>query len=208
MVAVPSFFDSARFNEIPHARGIYGFYLDLRYLERTLESPAPPRSAVVLLQKALRAHTIGTPEGTNINLYGRSAAFHSLLRLTPSHLLGVDKSIDDAAAPLLMLARGLSKCTLFSPPLYVGITIDQTFATRFEQHRQKYNRLKANRPSVTIGDMFAPGGTFPDKLVRRQIEFRDLLFACVALEDDELQHARTIEKLLHMIANPSLSEAH
>jgi hypothetical protein len=208
MTTGPLLFDSTAFGQIPHVRGIYAFYLDLRYVERTLGSPTPPSSAIRLLQKAVRAHTISTPAPTQVNLYGRSSAFHSLLQLTTSHVLGVDRSLDDAAIPLMVLARGLSKCTLLSPPIYVGITVDQTFATRFDQHRQKYNRLKATHPSISVGDMFAPGGGLPDKLVRRQLEFRDLLFACVPLDDDELEHARVIEKLLHVVANPSLSEAH
>ena len=210
----PEYYARRDFGNIPDSFGIYAFYLDFEYLLRAVKSrPAPVVGDVeALLEKSKRAHRLSNPDDVRINVYGKSVEFSSFYQIRARHLIECGPlPTGMPPADLLEFANVLDKCTLITTPLYIGIAEKQFLSDRFGQHKSKYERLKKRIPKVRSppGDKkFDRGQEFYHRLVRRQIEFRDLVFACVELTSSEIRFARPVEKLLHAYVNPPLSDKH
>jgi hypothetical protein len=210
---IPQLFDYRSFNEIPSEKGLYSFFFSFEYVMRLLEHYAEPEIDIIkTFEKCKRAHTLSNPENVNINLYGKAVEFSSFLRISSSHL--IELGFVDNPMPtseFKHIASILSKCTLLTSPIYIGIAETQTFSERFNQHQIGYEKLKKKIASGIIDDSLSPfdgKGNFYDRLVRRNIEFRDLIFACVPLKDEELKQVKMVEKILQAIINPPLSTFH
>ncbi len=202
-------FDLNNFDHIPEEKGIYAFFLNLEYLTRTRARKDVTVSSHI--EKAVRAHTICNPSAAKFRMY-RRGQFNSSFSLDPAHVIhvaGLPKTLPPA--DFRAFASTLAKCTMITSPLYIGITESQTFRQRFGQHQQRFERHKDEtyeRGHQPEGhDMYTRGGEFYHKLVRRRLEFRDLRLVCVPLEKEEMQHCKHVEKFLHAIVCPSLSEA-
>jgi hypothetical protein len=215
----PNLYDYSSFNKIPADKGIYAFFFSFDYLNRLLATFTTPTDINVTqtLEKCLRAHTLSTPNKVDINLYGKAVAYTSMLEILSSHRIKLGKG--DEVAPTTdfkYVADVLTKCALLTTPIYIGITVNQTFNQRFEQHRSKYERLKSKIATSSLpakavtksSDPYDSSGKFHERLVRRNIEFRDLIFACIPLNSSEISHAKSIEKILQALINPSLSTSH
>lgn len=85
--------------------------------------------------------------------------------------------------------------TSFIPPLYVGITEDQTLRARLEQHQ--YNMENVTKESArTLGTRLRAYG----------LAWSDISVSWIAAGDrQELQALRPLERLLHAITLPVLS---
>jgi hypothetical protein len=199
-------------DEIPKAKGIYAFYLDFSYLQRTLGSvKEEDLNHTLLFEKCARAHTMSRPKPANISLHRRESHFHNRLSVKLTHDVGVNTKVPGARpSEVRAAANVLAYCTFLTSPLYIGITLEQDFRRRFQQHYRTYRKaMEAMVGSGTTLDLrYDPtaGGKFGEKLARRGLEFRDLIFACVSLTHEELKSTRLIEHLLHVVVNPSLSQ--
>jgi hypothetical protein len=208
----PLIFDRTTFNNIPTDHGIYAFFLNFEFIVRTIKARATPTTDLTpFVDKAVRAHTTGNPDRLDLRLF-RKKTFTSVLSLEATHEIRCGATAPGlTAADILTTADVLEKCSLFAGPLYIGIAEKQTLRKRFGQHRKSYERYKkslAGTAKPKGRDMFQRGGKFYERLVRRRLEFRDLLYACVPLTPAELAQVRYVEKLLHALAMPAMSESH
>lgn len=193
---------------IPAARGIYAFYLDLSYLKRLTgkSGKVDTRSA---LQKCVRAHTMSNPPQMRLVLHKKTGKYHSSFDVGAKHTIGVNEGALRTKRSFGLLASALEHCTFLTSPIYIGITDEQTFRVRYAQHYNRYKsavRKRNESPPPSDSDPLDFGGKFGDKLAQRQIEFRDLLFVCVPLSQQQINAIGHVEKLLHVIVNPVLSE--
>lgn len=208
-------FNQNNFDEIPDTKGIYAFFLDFSYLQRGMgNSYGSSASLNTLLEKSIQANTLCKPKDVEINLYGRSKI--NTLQLSSKHKIYVDERStnelgDENQENTLAIARVLARCSLLTTPLYVGITDKQTFNQRFNQHRDMLNQVKLqHREQQLVFDddnAFEQGGKFPEKLAKRKIEFRDLLFVCLELTEEEIGEIKYLERFLQALINPPLSES-
>jgi hypothetical protein len=209
---IPQFFDRTNFSKIPTDPGIYAFFLNFEFILRTIKARAAPTTDLTpFIAKAIRAHKTANPKPLGINLFGRTT-FTSILELEATHEIKCGPTGPGlVAADMTTIAGILDKCTILSGPLYIGITEKQNLRVRFRQHKKKYERLKKSlvgAPKPKGRDMFTRGGRFYHRLVRRQIEFRDLLFGCIPLSAAEIAHVDYVEKFLHALVAPVMSDAH
>ena len=207
----PQFFNRTTFAKIPQDPGIYAFFLDFEYILRAIDSRATPTVDLVpFIEKAIRARTIANPKSVGIRLHNRST-FTSVLTLETTHNIRyAPPPTASTAAEIRTIAGILDKCTMFSAPLYIGITARQDLYKRFKQHKKKYEHYKkslAGSPRPKGRAVFDRGERFYHRLVRRQIEFRDLLFACIPLSAGEITHVKYVERLLHAFVAPVMSDA-
>jgi hypothetical protein len=213
-VQPPQIFDRTTFNNITQDQGIYAFYLSFEYITRSIQVRASANSNDLesLLGKATRGHTLSNPSDLDMNIYGHSTEFSQVYTLQATHLIKAGAAPLGMSKPdILELAAVLDKCTLLTTPLYIGMTEGQTFKTRFGQHKKKYEKYKAATPRKTLPSgrgVFQRGNQFFHRLVRRRLEFRDLIFACVPFSASELKYVPYVEKLLHAFVNPPLSDRH
>jgi hypothetical protein len=208
-MVLPQFFDHTTFHKIPYEKGLYAFFFNFEYLTRSLATHTGPDINVTqTLEKSLRAHTLGTPDKVKINLYGKSTSFSSFLEIGSSHLIDLGPASDTVpTADFNHVAAVLSRCSLFTTPIYIGITENQDFHERFTQHRDNFEKLKL-KYAPTPAETYDRSGQFYHRLIRRRIEFRDLLFACVPINSAEISQVRLVEKILHALTNPPLSTSH
>lgn len=197
---------------IPYDYGIYAFYLDFNYIIHSMSQSEPSGSQLDrLLGKIVRAHTASNPQNSQFNIFGRTKTFTAVYDLQASHLIRRGEvPVGLTASQLRELAAVLDKCGFFAAPIYIGIAEKQPLAYRYNQHRTKYQRLKEHK-AIETGNgrsAFDRSGSFPHNLIRRGLEFRHLVFACVLLNPQEIVHARFVEKLFHAVVNPALSESH
>jgi hypothetical protein len=210
-VPQPSYFDSTLVNTIPKLPGIYAFFVDFRYLVRTVtHRPAGPVDFKDLLEKSIRAHTAGNPPDFVMKVT-KMTSFGSFYTAQATHGITVEDENPQLQKPAAReLASVLAKCSLLSRPIYVGIT-EKTLYTRYRQHKKNYEKFKqltTGKSLPTDRKKFARGGELYHRLVRRRVEFRDLIFACVPLLPGEVPFAAYVEKVIHALAAPSLSDNH
>lgn len=202
------------FDRIPEQRGVYAFFINLQAIMTSSRTgPIAPVQFQRLVDKVIRSHTLGNPKDVRINLSGKPKSFASYLNLQATHQIMVGRTADQPTeAELGSVATALAKCSDITSPLYIGIAQKQTFRQRFGQHRTEYQRLKSEpgrrRSVIAVREPFDLGGTFAAKLIRRNLEFRHLVFSCTPLSEEELQCAPYLEKVLHALVNPPLSESH
>jgi len=194
--------------KIPEAKGIYAFYLDLSYLKRLTETPGKidARSA---LQKCVRAHRMSNPPQVHLALHKMAGKYHSSFSIDAKHAIGINETALRKKQSLGIVASALEQCTFLTSPIYIGITNQQTFRSRYGQHYKVYREALAEQldePPPNGPDPMVFGGKFGDKLAKRRIEFRDLLFVCIPLDQKQMKEIRNIERFLHVIVNPVLSE--
>ena len=208
----PQYFDEKNRKQIPKDPGVYAFFVDFRYVVRSVAPrPAGLINVKDVLAKAVRANVCGNPPDFNLKVT-KMTEFGSVYQVQATHAISVQDAnpqLQKAAAG--QLARVLAKCSLLARPVYVGITDQQTLYERYQQHRGKYNRLKKATAAGTIPTdrlRYSRGGKLFHRLVKRQVEFRDLIFACVPLSTAEIGYAEFVEKILHALAAPPLSDNH
>lgn len=208
------FFEYQDFNQVPSLKGIYAFYLNLGYTRRMVgnENAAASFTANKFLGKMINAHTLSTPGPSTANLYGKPTKWSNMMDIQLEHRLSIPEDTFPREM-LIPLSDILSRATIFTPPIYIGITGSQNFHQRLSNHRTSYQRLKKKHSDSTVCSEspeapFGQGGEFYKKLIRRGIEFRDLLFACLPLKKAELEQIKTAEKILQATTNPTLSESH
>lgn len=82
----------------------------------------------------------------------------------------------------------------FMPPIYVGITVEQTLYDRYFQHKSDYE---------SSADRFKFGVRLRDKIVR----WSDIMFICVEFDKGvgNKEILRTLEKHIHTISKPLFS---
>ncbi len=199
-------------SQIPKMPGIYAFFVDFRYLVRTVtHRPPGPVDFKELLEKSIRAHTAGNPPDILLKVT-KMTAFGSYYSAQTTHGISVEDKAPQLQNPAArQLASVLAKCSLLCKPVYVGITETQTLYKRYRQHKRKYERLKkltTARGLPTDRERFARGGKLFHRLVRWRVEFRDLIFACVPLTVAEVVFADYVEKVIHALAAPPLSDNH
>lgn len=211
-VPQPQYFDKSMVNLIPKLPGLYAFFVDYRYVVRSI-APRPPGPVNLqdLLAKAVRANICGNPPDLCLKVT-KMTAFGSNFAVRATHAIAVQDKAPQLQKPNASeLAKVLAKCSLLARPVYVGITETQTLYDRYLQHRRKYRRLKKNTAGKTLPKdrlQYERGGKLFHRLVRRKVEFRDLIFACVPLSAAEIIYADYVEKVLHAVASPPLSENH
>lgn len=195
---------------IPIARGIYAFYFDLSYLNRTVTGLGGASINVsAMLRKCVNAHSMANPPTMRLALHRKTDEFHSSFELKAAHLIGLNEpAITGTPGTFLQIASVLQRCTFLTSPIYIGITDKQDFRSRFYQHYKRYQRAIRimAQPNQLTAQSFDLGGRFGDKIAKRGIEFRDLVFVCIPLTADELKTIKPLERFLHVIVNPVLSE--
>ena len=210
----PNVFDRTTFSNIVQDQGIYAFYLSFEYITRSIRVRTSPTSNDLqsLLEKASRGHTLSNPDNLDLNIYGYSTEFSQVYTLQATHMIKSGAApIGMSKTDILQFAGVLDRCSLLTTPLYIGMTEGQTFKKRFAQHKKKYEKYKANTQQRALPsgrDAFKRGQQFYHRLVRRRLEFRDLIFACVPFSSSELKYIPYVEKLLHAYVNPPLSDRH
>lgn len=154
-----------------------------------------------MLKKVSDALQLTNPKPESINIYGITNCIR--MNINSTHSIHADLNLEDNNEAFAELA---SFCSILSKPVYIGKTSDDTLLKRFNSHRKKYERISKKGDESENDDPFTREGEFPEKLVRRNIEFRNLIFTCVPISKKEQEdYIEEVEKLLHSISNPSLS---
>lgn len=202
-----SVFDYRSFAQIPTDSGIYAFFPNFARLRR--RAPKGPSIEIAhAFGGPQRLRTQSKPRHSSINISGSPKKFAQFIDVSVSHRVSVGTGAPEIARDeYLSLCDLLDRCALLTGPLYVGKARNQTFRDRFAQHQRDYKRYK-NSGKYRGLPFDEPGGKLGHRLLRRRLEFRDLLFVCIRLDDDELDHVSLVEKVVHALGNPPLSYAH
>lgn len=191
--------------DLPEKPGVYAFYFDLGIFLKSKHNDErfPDKSTDVnkITKKVTNALQLTNPKSESINIYGISKCV--MMNIESRHKIDADLDIRSDGDGFAQLA---SLCSILTKPLYVGKTSDDTLEERFFSHKNKYSRLSDEIDTNDNTDPFTRDGEFPDKLVRRSIEFRDLIFVCVPITNNKQEeYIGEVEKLLHSLSNPPLS---
>ena len=212
-MSTPLFFDRTTFKNIPADHGIYAFFLDSNSLYAP-SRPIQPRRRTFhgLLRKPCEPPHERQPREVGTTPLSKEKRLQACCHWQTSHHIRCGPSDPMlTTANMAILAGVLEKCSLFAGPLYIGIAAKQTLRKRFSQHQRAYTKYKksfSGKPGLKDRAIYQRGGKFYHRLVHRRIEFRDLIYACVPLTQPELAQVRYVEKLLHALAAPSMSESH
>jgi len=198
-------FQSARFaSEIPESPGIYAFNISIvgpyRFGLRSGQAVSAEDRARIASALALRLSKIR-------RLFRAVGLTGQLVESNKSGLLrrvfdvAADESTEDVNhhefealstdALNKILAVG-SKATLMLPPIYVGMTLDQTLRQRYHQHRMSFSGAD---------NLFGP------RLRALGFIWDDLVYSYLPLAADESESLplRFIERQIHAINPPPLS---
>jgi len=121
--------------------------------------------------------------GISISLSGQ-VSHSEYLRSVLAHIVSED--IPHFVSNVELLCTAL-------PPIYVGVTIDQTLQQRYSQHKRNH----ANQVS----------GTFGQRLARLGFEWSDVVFSCAPQPGVSDAAIRAIESYLQFFARPSLGRS-
>ena len=96
---------------------------------------------------------------------------------------------------IFQLVKLLNLVTLVLPPLYVGITVDQTLSTRYKQHRFDFETNRA--------------GSFGGRITQTGIRWTDLDFSAICLPTSMMdsKNMRLAEYILHSLGKPLFSQS-
>lgn len=196
----------SEFQDIPELPGLYAFYVDLvgpgncglrsgdRVTSRNFDSIAAnfdyrlKRLGKIFRQLELTGHI---QEVDKLSSLKRSFSLRGNEN-TPT--LSEVKEIAKDPVELEAILLASKHATFFLPPIYVGITVDQTLKLRYEQHFAAYNN--ADKTNV-----------FGSRLKASGIMWNDLLFTCIKLPPAavNLSALKFVEQQLHTINPPPLS---
>jgi len=193
-------------SNIPHTPGIYSFSfkqitpqtLGLRGLtsfttEEILRAKAKLASTIsrvsgVVNHRVLKG-TITEPgkrkkNRLEVSLFGQTNA-----ELDEQGLLAKIEVIEDFQS----LISVLSAMSMVIPPLYVGITIDQSLSQRFAQHQNDYIARK--------------GDNFGFRLYKSGIDWDQVQFSAISLPNEVVRAdlLELVEGVLHTLTKPVLS---
>jgi hypothetical protein len=190
---------------LPDKPGLYAFYFDLGIFLKSKNNddrfPDKNTDLSKLMNKVTNALQLTDPKKESINIYGISKCV--MMNIESSHKIDAGLDIGDNSEGFAQL---VSLCSILSKPLYVGKTSKDTLEERFFSHRQYYSKLSEEVDTSDNKNPFTRDGEFPDKLIRRNIEFRDLIFVCVPITNNrQEEYIGEVEKLLHSLSNPPLS---
>ena len=202
------FYAEADARSVPNAPGLYAFYV----------RPLTPPSLGLLNSSALTSEVAARVKRRMEAIARRFLTFAHTATATgqvvqaarASHLaLRLDVSVErrpevDRVAGLVHVIPEqelrdvltlLGQVALFAQPVYVGITLNQTLADRYEQHRQDY--------------MLEPSdsGTFGGRLRLNGFDWESIAFGCMPVEESELSGASLdfLERYFQALACPVLS---
>lgn len=96
---------------------------------------------------------------------------------------------------IFQLVKLLNLVTLALPPLYVGITVDQTLSARYKQHRLDFETKRA--------------GSFGGRITQTGIRWTDLDFSAICLSTSMMDsnNMRFAEYILHSLGKPLYSHS-
>lgn len=202
------FYSEAESSRIPTAPGLYAFYLRpltpsaFGLLQR--EAPNPDRAHQIRRRIAATAKRFiglnrrAIAEGV---VTDSSKASHVAMRLNARLEIAPDlqriESLADAIPDVEIrdVLALLGRISLFSQPVYVGLTYDNTLAGRYEQHHQDH----LAEPSSLA--------TFGGRLRAAGFEWRHVVFGCMptsglAVSAKSLEF---LEKYFQALSSPSLT---
>jgi hypothetical protein len=193
---------------IPKGQGIYAFFLDLMspakiglvgqsgFTEAQLTTARDSLHRRV--EKALRIYRSSQLEG-EIRELKKGTHFAKFFRMQAEEMAPL-RVLEDLAGmrpqqlmSYLMVARFT---TLFAPPIYVGITREQTLQERYRQHKYNFDSQEQK-------------GSFGARLRESGFDWDDIVFACIEFSqgEDDSTVLRILERHLQAISNPMLSLA-
>ena len=194
------------FKKIPKKQGLYAFYLDLTspvkigllgrgpFNECKLE--VSKKILIKRVKKLINLVRSSTLEG-HIREVGRGEHILRTYNLDATetytgNLVNFLESIP--LDSLLEYSQMTQKLSLFSQPIYVGITKDQTLYGRYTQHKNNYENSSDN-------------SKFGVRLKNSGFDWEDLVFGCVAFDvsSENSNILNILEKQLQAVANPPLS---
>jgi hypothetical protein len=198
-------FTDANSREIPRMQGIYAFFLDLvspSKIGLAGRGPWEPgtleKSKAALIRRVERQLSI-----CNLaELSGSMAECEKSGPLQITYLISAKKQSRFSPVELDQLplecvreyAEILHDTAIFSQPIYVGITYEQTLIERYEQHRSAFYL-----PSSESG--------FGSRFRQMEVDWDDLVFACKPLPQPSSNtiSLRKAERHLHSLTNPICS---
>ena len=202
MVVVPMGASGA-LEDIPTSPGLYAFYLSfisrrsLGLFQGESSSESEIDNAKSILEKKfLRFLSLRKERRYQGKI--RDASRHS--HLSPSFSVGLDEYFSDAPLKSLLAMSGeiflsavdmIEDTLLLQPPVYVGISVDQTLRDRCLQHRKDF-------------DSSIDGGGFGARLKRMGFEWTDLVYVARASQVYGAE-LKEVEKSIQLLINPILS---
>lgn len=192
--------------QIPNTQGLYAFYLDLTDpLKLGLIGNGPFEEEQLLKAKKLLIRKVtsflkilrgckleGMVKELDRGEHLSTTYNVQLEEVYAGNLLHSLKSIP--ANALLEYSKLTKQLTLFSQPIYVGITKKQTLHARYHQHKSDFE----NSENLSH---------FGVRLRKSGFDWDDLIFSCLEykIKNKNLFLLNILEKQLQTISNPSLS---
>lgn len=191
-------------DKIPRSQGIYAFYLDLISPVKLgligrgdFSEESIGKARITLKRRVKKLLSFVRSSKLSGRIVEESKAYHlseiyniQAIEEPPTSVL---ESIDNIPNALFYeYVCFLQTLVLFSQPVYVGITTDQTLFTRYNQHMNDYN-----------GD--GDKNSFGLRLKQSGFDWDDIIFACkdITVEDNGIILG-IVEKYLQSISNPVL----